>query len=71
MAPDEELNQEEQEQENEQEQASGEPDKGKYPHGEKEQPIGQWWQPDNGYVETPIGGHVCPEKSRAAAGMDD
>ena len=47
-----------------------EPDKGKYPHGEKEQPIGQWWQPNDEYVETPIGGHVFPEKSRQAAGMD-
>ncbi len=67
MAPDEELNNE---QENEQEQ-TGTPDKGKYPFGEREQPIGQWYQPNDGYVETPIGGHVFPEKSRQADGMDD
>ena len=62
MAPDEELN--------EQEQTSTEPDKDKYPHGDKEQPIGQWWNPNNGYVETPIGGHVFPDKSKQAAGME-
>lgn len=31
------------------------PDKGKYPHGEKEQPIGNWWNPDPSYKECPIG----------------
>jgi len=32
-------------------------DKNKYPHGEKEQPIGQWYNPsaDEQYVECPIG----------------
>ena len=67
MAPGEELNNE---QENEQEQDDTKPDKNKYPHGEKEQPIGQWWNQNNGYVETPIGGHVFPKKSRQAAGME-
>ena len=49
-----------------------EPDKGKHPLGEREQPIGQWWHatPEEQYVETPIGGHVFPKKSREAAGME-
>ena len=63
---------EEQETEQEESQEPGKPDPAKYPHGVKEQPIGQWWNPDPGeqYVETPIGGHVFPEKSRKAAGME-
>ena len=35
----------------------GKPDKGKYPHGIKEQPIGVWWSPDpdKQYQEWPMG----------------
>lgn len=38
-------------------QDNGTPDKGKYPHGEKEQPIGSWWnpEPDDQYKEHGIG----------------
>ena len=36
---------------------AGTPDKGKYPHGDKEQPIGSWWNPDpaDQYKEHGIG----------------
>ena len=65
---------EENEQETEQEESreTGNPDPTKYPHGEKEQSIGCSWNPDPSeqYVETPIGGHVFPQKSRQAAGME-
>lgn len=38
-------------------QDNGTPDKEKYPHGEKEQPIGSWWnpEPEEQYKEHGIG----------------
>ena len=59
MAKDEELNIE---QETEQDSA---------PEMEEEKTIGiSWMNPNAGYVVTPIGGHVFPDKSRQAAGME-